>query len=143
MTYTVSQTEPLAQRLVSNLPGLDINLARAWITGESGANNNPLGVTATLGSGQPIGQMISARTYLVKFPTPQAGIDAAAALLKSPSMSWAYGGVTKAIATGTPAQQAQALIASPWNVKDSPYYTRVFTAAGLLNKTTTPTASGG
>ena len=139
MTYTAAQTEPLAQRLVSNLPGLDINLARAWITGESGANNNPLGVTASIGSGQPVGQMISATTYLVKFPTAQAGIDAAAALLKSPSMTWAYGGVTKAIATGTPTDQAKALIASPWNTPGSPYYTRIFKAAGLLGGTSTAT----
>jgi hypothetical protein len=141
MGYTASQTEPLAQRLVANLPGLNINLARSWIGAESGGNNNPLGVTATLGSGQPIGQMISAKTYLVKYPTPTAGIDAASALLKSPSMSWAYGGVVKAINGGTTAQQASALIASPWNVTNSPYYRRVFTAAGLLSNTTktTPT----
>ena len=133
MSYTASQTEPLAQRLVANLPGLDINLARAWITAESGAHNNPLGVTAQAGSGQPVGQWISPTTYLVKYATPQAGIDAASSLLKSSSMTWAYGKVLTAIKGGSPTAQAQALIASPWNTRGSPYYTRVFTSAGLLN----------
>ena len=138
MSYTASQTEPLAQRLVANLPGLNINLARAWIGAESGANNNPLGVTASAGSGQPVGQWISPTTYLVKYQAPQAGIDAAAALLKSPSMSWAYGKVLTAIKGGNYTQQAHALIASPWNKPGSPYYTRVFTAAGLIAPNQTP-----
>lgn len=142
MTYTAAQTEPLAQRLVANLPGLDISLARSWITAESGAHNNPLGVTAKVGSGKPIGQMIGPNTYLVRYPTPQAGIDAASAMLKSSSMSWAYGGVIKAIASGDRTAQAKALIASPWNARNSPYYTRVFTKAGFLSGTTkTPTTT--
>ena len=136
MSYTTSQTEPLAQRLVANLPGLDINLARAWIGAESGANNNPLGVTASRGSSAPVGQWIGTNTYLVKYATPQAGIDAAAALLQSPSMSWAYGKTAQAIKTGDATAQANALIASPWNTPGSPYYKRVFTAAGLLKPST-------
>src|ERR1035437_11134209 len=122
MGYTASYTEPLAQRLAADLPGLNINLARSWICAESGANNNPLGVTASGGSGQPVGQMISTNTYLVKYPTQQAGIDAAAALLKSPSMSWASAPVLTAIKSGSAATQAKAVIASPWYTSGSPDY---------------------
>jgi hypothetical protein len=56
-------------------------------------------------------------------------------------MSWAYGPVVKAIQGGNVTQQANALIASPWNTPGSPYYKRVFTAAGLLGGTTSVPAT--
>lgn len=36
MTYPAAWAEPLAQRLVHELPGLDISHARAWIKAQSG-----------------------------------------------------------------------------------------------------------
>ena len=115
MTYTAAQTAPLAARLVQDLPGLNINVATVWITAESGNNNNPLGV------------MVNGK--LAQYATPQAGIDAAAARVKTLSY---YTGIVASLPGGNARQQAMAIIASPWNVPNSPYYTRIFTAAGLL-----------
>ena len=131
MTYSAAETEPLAQRLVSDLPGLDIRLARAWIIAESGDNGNVLGVT----------HVENGVSKLNTYATREQGIDAAAALVKSSSH---YSGVRSAIAGGNVRQQALALIASPWNHPGSPYYTTRFTAAGLLGGLpTTSTSSGG
>jgi hypothetical protein len=131
MTYTAAQTAPLAARLVQDLPGLNLNVATVWINAESGGNNNPLGMTATRGSSAPVGQWIGANTYLVKYATPTAGIDAAAAHIKTSSY---YTGIVASL-SGNARQQALAIIASPWNAVGSPYYTRIFTAAGLLGGT--------
>jgi hypothetical protein len=116
--YTDAQAEPLAQRLVADLPGLNLALARVWIKAESGVGNNPLGVT----------HVVAGKTVLMTYATPTAGVDAAAALVKG---SANYAGI-RASLSGTARQQAMAIIASPWNAPGSPYYTRVFTAAGLL-----------
>jgi len=129
MGYTAAQTNVLAQRLVKDLPGLNINVARAWIQAESGGNNNPLGMTAQRGSGAPVGQWISANTYLIKYATPTAGIDAAAAHLKT---STYYHGIIGSLASGSASQQAMAIIASPWNATNSTYYANAFSKAGLL-----------
>lgn len=126
MTYSTAQIEPLAQRMVQALPGLDIRLARVWIQSESGANNNPLGVTSVQGG----------VSKLNSYPSPFAGIDAAIALIKNSSY---YSGIRKAIAGGSISDQAKAIIASPWNARNSPYYTRVFTNAGFLGTTSTTT----
>lgn len=119
MGYSDAEVEPLAQRLVQQLPGLDVRLARVWIKSESGANGNPLGVT----------HVENGVSKLSTYATREQGIDAAASLVRS---SGNYAGVRSAFAGGNLRQQALALIASPWNARNSPYYTRVFTAAGLL-----------
>ena len=129
MAYTAAEIEPLAQRMVQQLPGLNIDLARVWIRSESGVGNNPLGVTSMQGG----------VSKLNTYPTRIAGIDAAINLLKSSSN---YAGVRTAIATGDLQKQAEALIASPWNRRGSPYYTKVFGAAGFLSGSST-TPSGG
>lgn len=129
MSYTWAEVEPLAARLVADLPGLDIRLARVWIRAESGAHNNPLGVTATRGSGAPVGQWIGSDRYLVAYPSRIAGIDAAAALVRSSSN---YSGIMASLG-GSLRTQALAVIASPWHRRNSPYYTVAFTAAGLLS----------
>jgi hypothetical protein len=126
--YSDAEVEPLAQRLVSQLPGLDIRLARVWIKSESGVNGNPLGVT----------HVENGVSKLNTYATREEGIDAAAALVKRSNN---YAGIRSAIAGGNLRQQALALIASPWNARNSPYYTRVFTAAGLLGATP-PAATG-
>jgi len=118
MTYTPQQTEPLALRLCRDLPGLHIELARCWITAESGVNNNPLGVTI----------IVNDVRVLAKYPTAFSGIDAAAERVKTQSN---YAGIIASLG-GTLRQQALAVIHSPWNVPNSPYYTREFTACGLL-----------
>lgn len=132
MTYTAAETEPLAQRLVKDLPGLNINLARAWIKAESGANGNVLGTTHTGANGKAV---------LDKYPTQIAGIDAAAQRIKTLSY---YKPFYKTITSGgNVRQQALALIASPWNHPGSPYYTKVFAAAGLLGGPIKSTGGGG
>lgn len=128
-TYTNAQIEPLAQRMVQQLPGLDINLARVWIRAESGVGNNPLGVTSVQG------RISKLNTY----STPIAGIDAAINLLKSSSY---YAGIRTAISSGSVTDQAKAIIASPWHSRGSPYYTDVFTKAGFLSSTS-PIPGGG
>lgn len=128
MGYSDAEVEPLAQRMVALLPGLDIRLARVWIKSESGANNNPLGVTASKGSSAPVGQYIGPSTYLIRYPSREAGIDGAVALIKRSSN---YAGIRASL--GQPVNvQAAAVIASPWHARNSPYYTKVFTQAGLL-----------
>jgi len=126
MAYSNAEVEPLAQRLVANLPGLDIRLARAWIKSESGVGNNPLGVTHMGPNGKSVLSTYSSRIE---------GIDAASALLKRSNN---YAGIRKAIAGGNLRQQALAIIASPWNRRGSPYYTKVFTRAGFLGANPPP-----
>jgi len=130
MSYTDAEVEPLAQQLVHELPGFDIRLARVWIKSESGTGNNPLGVT----------HVENGVSKLSTYSSRAEGISAAVRLLKSSSN---YSGVRTAIAGGNLRQQALALIASPWNHPGSPYYTKVFTAAGLLGGTATPPPTTG
>lgn len=115
MTYSAAQTEPLAQRLVADLPGLNINVARAWIRAESGTGNNPLGVTV---NGQ-----------LATYATPEQGIDAAAARIQLLPI---YGGIRAAVQSDNPKTQALAITASPWNKPNSGYYFNQFNKAGLF-----------
>ena len=130
MAYTAAEVEPLAQRLVQLLPGLDIRLARVWIKSESGVGNNPLGVTHTGPQGKSV---------LSTYGSRLEGIEAAAALVKRSSN---YAGIRASLAGGNLRQQALAIIASPWNRRGSPYYTRVFTAAGFLGGTPPPVTGG-
>jgi hypothetical protein len=119
VSYTDAEVEPLARQLVAALPGLDLRLARVWIKSESGVGNNPLGVTHT----------VNGKTTLMTYPTKEAGITAAATLVKT---SRNYAGIRASLNGGNVRQQALAIIASPWNARGSPYYTSVFGAAGLL-----------
>lgn len=119
MTYTAAETEPLAERLITDLHGMHIEVARAWITVESGIDNNPLGVTIIDANGNRV---------LASYPTQLAGIDAAAVRVKTNPV---YSGIMGSL-DGTIKDQALAIIASPWNVRNSPYYRREFTAMGLL-----------
>lgn len=114
-TYTPSQIEPLARRLCQDLPGLHVEVARCWIRAESGTGNNPLGMTV---GGK-----------LVIYSTPIAGIDAAAARVKTLSY---YKGIVASLDGGSIRDQALAIIASPWNAPGSPYYTHQFSDCGLL-----------
>jgi hypothetical protein len=135
MSYTAAQIEPLALRLCHDLPGLHMEVARTWIGAESGANNNPLGMTASRGSNAAVGQWIGPNTYLIRYPTQMAGIVAAADHVRTSSY---YAGI-RASLIGTIKAQALAIIASPWNATNSPYYTKVFTNAGLLKGSVTTT----
>lgn len=113
-TYSPAMVRVLAQRLCHDLPGLYQQVAECWINAEQGVNNNPLGVTAG--------------GVLVHYPNPIAGIDAAAARVRT---SIHYGGI-RASLSGSVRDQALAIIASPWNFPGSPYYTRRFNECGLL-----------
>ena len=75
----MESVQTLADRLLTDLgaphtPDMQA-AAQAWIVHENGVNNNILGVTSN-------GKLNS-------YSSPIEGIDAAAALLKSPDMSWA------------------------------------------------------
>lgn len=120
MSYTAAHIAEVAARLVHDLPGLHYAVARAWVSAEQGANDNPLGTTHTGPNGQAV---------LDTFSSWQAGIDYAADSIKT---SHHYGGIRATLKGGSVRDQALAIIASPWNTPGSPYYTRVFTKAGLL-----------
>lgn len=115
MTYSPGRIEPLARELCADLPGFHLEVAREWIRAESGANGNVLGVTEN--------------HVLMTFPSDAAGITAAADRVRR---LVAYAGIRASLRGGSIRDQALALIASPWNHPGSPYYTRLFTAAGLL-----------
>ena len=112
--------------------GLDVSVIDAWARAENGVNNNILGITNN--------------GVLASYPNQTVAADATAARLKSLPM---YSGIL-ASTGGSASQQALAIARSPWHLGPSglakaggqdPYYTRIFTAAGLLNGTGGLTAS--
>lgn len=105
--------------LVAGIPGLHADVARAWATAEQGVSNNILGVTYTGPDG---------RQRLRAYPTLLAGAQGAYWLLTHDPYPGAYAGVRAALAGGSSAQQAAAVIASPWN---HPYYSAGAGAAAL------------
>lgn len=123
MAYTAAKIEQAAQLLIKALPGLHIEVARAWVTAEQGDNNNVLGLT-------------DANHVLYKYPTLAAGITANAKWVLNPASP--YGGIRASLKGGSIAVQGKAIIASGWNVRNSPYYTRIFTAMGLFKAVTPP-----
>lgn len=121
MAYTKTKIEQAAQLLVKALPGLHIEVARAWVTAEQGDNNNVLGLT-------------DANHKLYTFPTLAAGVQACANWILNPKSP--YRGIRLSLNGGTIAQQGRAIIASLWNTPGSPYYTRIFTQMGLFKQVT-------
>lgn len=110
--YTTARVDYLARYLQSQLPGLDYDLAVKWINAERGANGNTLGVTYRDASGQ----------HLYRYASQEEGIRQAAALVKR---SGNYSGIRASLG-GSYLAQAQALVASPWNARNSAYYARLF-----------------
>lgn len=78
--------------------GLAVSVAVAWVTIENGVNNNILGVEVN--------------GVLARYPTWEAGLDAAIARLKTSSY---YAGIRKAIASGNACAQRDAIVESPWS----------------------------
>lgn len=96
MTYSAAHAAEVGQYLYS-LTGIAPTVGTAWALDESGAGNNPYGVTDGAG-------------HLYTYPTWQAGVSAAAHLLRA-----AYQSSILSSVTGSPAQQAEAILSSPWN----------------------------
>ena len=69
MTYTTAQKSLAAHLLCDQFPRLHFGVARAWVTAESGLNNNVFGVT--------VGGVLQ------KYPTMEAGVRAAATRIKT------------------------------------------------------------
>jgi hypothetical protein len=105
MAYTTAQMNAATGALVSAIHGLHPDVARAWASAEQGVNYNILGVT----------YVKDGRQHLFTYGSWGEGAQAAAHLIATGP----YGGVRSALAGGTSAQQARAIIASPWN---HPYY---------------------
>lgn len=113
--------------------------ARQWVTAEQGENNNILGVTYATPTGRS----------LYRYRSLAEGARAAADLV---ARLPAYAGLRAALRPGvSTGDQLAALIASPWNRPNSPYYRRMFlgettgsptipTTEGPATMTTLPTA---
>lgn len=127
--YSTARVDYLARYLQTQLPGLNYDLAVKWINAERGVNGNVLGVTYDA-STTP-GYQLKLRTY----SSQEEGLRAAAALVKS---SGNYAGIRAALGKDY-TTQAKAIVASPWNVRNSPYYARLFgVAAGSGGSTLSP-----
>lgn len=133
MTYTANQMNQAVAALVKAIPGLQPDVARAWVTAEQGVNYNILGVTYTDSSG---------KQRLYSYSSWDQGAQAAAHLIATGP----YGGVRAALKTGSSQKEAAAIIASPWN---HPYYSGTSSAVAGLQKIagnsyapTTPVTSG-
>jgi hypothetical protein len=89
--------------------GLAPSVASAWLTNEGQSVGNPTNPLNIVKGGTPnqTGSVGAFGTYA----SPQAGLDAAAWLLKA---NTAYQGILVAIGVGSPVQQAQAIQNSPW-----------------------------
>lgn len=125
--------EAFAQAFIKELPGLNIDVARAWVQREVGAYNN-LGIMDSPGNPH-------------QFATPQQGAKAAADLIKRSNN---YAGIRTSL-QGTPAQQALAIAQSPWRLGPSglraqggtdPYYYKGFVQAGILSGNTSIPSGG-
>lgn len=117
MTYTSSQMDQAVNALVRNIPGLQPDVARAWVTAEQGVNYNILGVTYTNSTGQ----------HLYSYSSWDQGAQAAAHLIQTGP----YAGIRSALQTGNSQKEAAAIIASPWN---HPYYSGKSSAVSSLQK---------
>jgi hypothetical protein len=129
--YTTARVDYLASYLQGQLPGLDHDLAVKWINAERGVNGNVLGVTYD--SSSSAGYQGKLQTY----SSQEQGLDAAAALVKS---SGNYAGIRASLDKDY-TTQAQAIVASPWNVRNSAYYARLF-GIGTLSGTPTQSSIG-
>lgn len=96
-----------ADYLASQLPGLCVQVADAWLRAEGGGPgaNNPLNITRT-GSGLDAGYTGGFADY----PSVAVGLQAAAWLI----IHGSYAGVRAALPTHNPVLQRLAIIASPW-----------------------------
>ena len=117
MAYSAVRIDAAARLLQAALPGLHYDVARAWVRAEQGANNNVLGVTYYSGGHQ----------HLYTYPTMALGIAAAARLVLT---SGHYGGIRQSLKGGSSAQQAAAIVNSPWN---GHHYSGTNYAGGLRN----------
>lgn len=115
MSYNPIQMMQATSAMTKAIPGLQYDVARAWVTAEQGDNYNIVGVTYNDATGQ----------HLFKYSSFDQGAQAAYNLLKS---NPAYAGVLKALQTQDSQKQAAALIASPWN---HPYYSSGSGASAL------------
>lgn len=146
--YTSSRISQLAQ-LWSSLTGLDYSVAQAQITAEQGVNGNVVGLTVDNGSATKVypGQtgvvQASNGQWLATFGTQEAGLQAAAWWLKSPSSPYAT--VRNAISTGNAAIQAHALANSGWagagGYRSSDAFSSLLSASPGPGTGTTPTPS--
>ncbi|TAM69868.1 MAG: hypothetical protein EPN50_04745, partial [Chloroflexota bacterium] len=100
-----------ADYLASLLPGLCVQVARAWLAAEGGGPgaNNPLNVTRT-GSGLDASYTSGPGLTFANYPSVEVGLQAAAWLVKH----GLYAGIRVAIPTHNPALQRLAIISSPW-----------------------------
>ena len=122
MTFSTDQKNAAARALRSALPGLDLGVARAWVTCEQGDNFNFLGLTNAQG--------------LLKF----ASFDAAAvAYAKILTWAYVYRGIAESLGKDKNLQ-ARAIVRSPWHLGAAglaahggvdPYYQRIFRSLGF------------
>lgn len=125
MTYSTEKKNAATRAIVKYLPGLDLHVARAWVTAEQGTYNNIFGVTD--GNGK-----------LYRYRTLDAGAKAAAHIILNNPL---YNNVEKSLKTGTPRAQAWAIVKSPWRLGArglkahggvDPYYKKIFIEQGAL-----------
>jgi hypothetical protein len=130
MRYTTEQKNQAARALVSHLPGLDLKVARAWVTAEQGENYNILGLRRNK-----------------KLMTFDSFDEAAAEIAAVISTSRYYRELYRAIVMGSPLEQAWAIVRSPWHLGPTgvkkaggydPYYLRVFVSQGVIPPLTIP-----
>lgn len=124
MSYSTAQMNSAVDALVKAIPGLQPDVARAWVLAEQGVNYNILGVTYTDSSGQ----------HLFKYSSWSQGAAAANKLIQTGP----YAGIRNALKTGNSQKEAAAIIASPWN---HPYYSKGAGASALRQVAGTASAS--
>jgi hypothetical protein len=122
MAYSLSTGRTYARYLLGKIGAPQtpemVNAFAAWLILESGQNNNPLGVMSQGPNGR----------YLTPYPTPYAGLDAAARLLSVNAHG--YPRVLSEARSGDALGFIAAISASGWNSSKHPnYYDR-----HLLNK---------
>lgn len=102
-----------ADYLAALLPGLCVQVARAWLAAEGGGPgaNNPLNNTCTAsGLDESYTGVRCASGSFANYPSVEVGLQASAWMVKHGD----YAGIRAAIATHNPQVQRQAIIASPW-----------------------------
>lgn len=100
MAYTQAQINQATAALQQALPGLNANVAKAWVTAEQGNYNNITGLTNSSG------QLIHFNSYQ----------DAATAIANNINTNPIYANLSAAIKSGNAQAQAQALATSPWHL---------------------------
>lgn len=101
-----------ADYFASLLPGLCVQVARAWLAAEGGGPgaNNPLNNRCTASGLDESYTGVRCESF-ANYPSIEVGLQASAWMVRHGD----YAGIRSAIATHNPQIQRQAIIASPWD----------------------------